>query len=293
MCVKRHGTVAGRAITVVDTPGWWADHTLGQSDKLTKHQILLSVSLCPPEPHAVLLAIRLTTAFTEVHRRAVEQHLEQIDALLWDKTIVLFTYGDYLGGATIEQYIESEGEALQWLVEKCGNRYHVLNNDKRGAQPIELLNKVEETSAGHSSCHYKIEKNRIHDEKDKHRIHDEEERKREEERNFSWIQKQIDAIEAPTEMAEISQENVRENKGFWVNMKKVRGVKRMRELILMNRHKKTKTRRSVTEKKYSQSQEPIMEEGDETGRMQLLKGEMEDADSAESEYSYGNHSNQS
>ena len=64
--------------------------------------------------------------------------------------MLLFSCGDYLGGRSIEQYIESEGEGLQRLVEKCRNRYHVFNNEIRGdgTQVTELLDKIEEMVAG-------------------------------------------------------------------------------------------------------------------------------------------------
>lgn len=64
---------------------------------------------------------------------------------VWRHTIILFTWGDMLGDMTIEQHIESKGKDLQELVEKCGNRYHVFDNEKRGncAWVTELLQKID------------------------------------------------------------------------------------------------------------------------------------------------------
>ncbi|MEQ2308555.1 hypothetical protein AMECASPLE_029338 [Ameca splendens] len=43
--------------------------------------------------------------------------------------MVLFTWGDWLNDLLVENYIAREGKELQELLEKCGNRYHVLNTD--------------------------------------------------------------------------------------------------------------------------------------------------------------------
>ncbi|KAJ8355178.1 hypothetical protein AAFF_G00088860, partial [Aldrovandia affinis] len=144
-CVKRQGEVAGRQVTVVDTPGWWRNCSVKHTRELDKQEIVRSVSLCPPGPYALFLVIDVSSSFTESHRRSVEEHLELLSERVWRHTIVLFTRGDWLGDTTIEQHIETEGKALQRLVEKCGNRYHVLNNENRGdgTQVTELLEKIE------------------------------------------------------------------------------------------------------------------------------------------------------
>ena len=50
-CEKRQGDVAGRQVTVIDTPGWWIDDPLNDTSELIKQEIVLSASLCPPGPH--------------------------------------------------------------------------------------------------------------------------------------------------------------------------------------------------------------------------------------------------
>uniref|UniRef100_A0A8C7H8E8 Si:dkey-23k10.5 n=1 Tax=Oncorhynchus kisutch TaxID=8019 RepID=A0A8C7H8E8_ONCKI len=159
-CVKRQGEVAGRQVTVIDTPGWWKNLPVERTPELVKQEILLSVSLCPPGPHTFLLVISVGFLYTEEDRRAVEEHLTLLCETVWSHTIVLFTRGDCLGDTTIEQHIESEGEALKWLVDKCGNRYHILNNENRGdvTQVTELLEKIEEMVAGNRGGHFEIKR---------------------------------------------------------------------------------------------------------------------------------------
>ncbi|KAL0149174.1 hypothetical protein M9458_055521, partial [Cirrhinus mrigala] len=148
-CVRRHGEVADRHITVIEAPGWRSDYTVEESPELLKQEILLSVSLCPPGPHAVLLIIRVETRFKEEQRKVLQGYLDLLVERVWSHTIVLFTHGDSLSDTSIELHIESEGQDLQWLLDKCGNRYHVLNNQNRSddTQIKELLEKIEETVA--------------------------------------------------------------------------------------------------------------------------------------------------
>ena len=167
-CVKRQGEVAGRQVTVVEAPGWWSNVNLKDTPELTKQEIVLSVSLCPPGPHAVLLVIRVDEAITEDKRGILQEHLEFLSESVWSHTMVLFTCGDWLGDTTIEQYIESEG-ALQSLVEKCGNRYHVLNNENRGddTQVTQLLEKIEENVEGNRGHHFEMDRKRLEETQEK------------------------------------------------------------------------------------------------------------------------------
>ncbi|XP_076135254.1 uncharacterized protein LOC143117426 [Alosa pseudoharengus] len=160
VCVKRHREVAGRQVTVVEAPGWWSHYQVEYSAEMTKRAIQLCPGLCDQGPHVFLLVIRADISFTEAQRISAQQHLELLSERVWRYTILLFTRGDWLGDTPIEQYIESEGEALKWLTEKCGNRYHVLNNHNStdGRQATELLEKIEEMVAGNGSSHFKMNK---------------------------------------------------------------------------------------------------------------------------------------
>uniref|UniRef100_A0A8C2PRC6 AIG1-type G domain-containing protein n=1 Tax=Cyprinus carpio TaxID=7962 RepID=A0A8C2PRC6_CYPCA len=174
-CVRRHGEVADRHITIIEAPGWWRSYTVEKSPELLKQEIVLSVSLCPPGPHAVLLIIRVDDRFKESHRKALQGHLDLLGERVWSHTIVLFTHGDSLLDTSIEQHIESEGEDLQWLLDKCGNRYHLLNNQKRSddTQIKELLEKIDETVAQNNGCHFQIDRKILQEIKERRRAEEE------------------------------------------------------------------------------------------------------------------------
>lgn len=69
--------------------------------------------------------------------------MELLGKRAWNHTVIVFTHKDWLGNTTIEKYIESE-RALQCLLKKCGDFYHVLNNkDKSNKKQItDLLEKI-------------------------------------------------------------------------------------------------------------------------------------------------------
>ncbi|XP_058865481.1 GTPase IMAP family member 8-like [Acipenser ruthenus] len=160
-CEKREGEVAGRRVAVIDTP------ELSQ-DKL---QIRSCMSLSAPGPHAFLLVIPVGR-FTEEESRAVET----IQEIFSEESVrrymmVLFTHNDKLKGKTIEDYIEKGSKELQELVEKCGNRYHVLNNEDRSdrTQVTQLLDKIDNLVIGNNGYYtsemYRRQKQRLDKEK--------------------------------------------------------------------------------------------------------------------------------
>nr|XP_046233740.1 GTPase IMAP family member 8-like [Scatophagus argus] len=152
--LQQCGKVSGREVMIVDTPGWWKFFPASFTPSLLKSEILKGVSLCSPSPNVILLAVPLDTSFTEDQRRVTEDNMRLLGQTVWRHVIVVFTFGNSLGDKTIEQHIESEGKPLRWLIEKCNNRYHVLDNTHAPEdQIVELLEKMEEMIAG-NSCFY-------------------------------------------------------------------------------------------------------------------------------------------
>ncbi|MGH0160616.1 UNVERIFIED_CONTAM: hypothetical protein FKN15_039498 [Acipenser sinensis] len=154
---KRTGEVSGRRVTVVDPPD------LLDTDRV---EIERSVSLSAPGPHAFLLVTAVNPkgwkdTDSEWWESVVKDNwkvLDKIQELCGEKsvrnTMILFTCGDYLQGRTIEQYIEE----FQQLVEKCGNRYHVLNNKNKSnhTQVTQLLEKIDSMVKRSGGCYIQI-----------------------------------------------------------------------------------------------------------------------------------------
>lgn len=96
--------------------------------------------LCPPGPHAILLVVSVAQPFTDVHRRAAEEQLGALGGGTWRYSMVLFTCIDKLPkGVFIEEHIANTGEALQWLVERCGSRYkNTQHTQKKPTHTLKL-----------------------------------------------------------------------------------------------------------------------------------------------------------
>uniref|UniRef100_A0A3B4UPX4 GTPase IMAP family member 8 n=1 Tax=Seriola dumerili TaxID=41447 RepID=A0A3B4UPX4_SERDU len=153
--LKQSGEVAGREVVVVDTPGWWKFFPASFIPEVFKTEILKGVSLCSPSLNVILLVVSLDSSFTDEQKRVTEDNMKLFGQRVWRHVIVLFTFGDALGNKTIEQHIESEGKPLRGLIDKCGKRYHVLDNmSKAGDQVTELLEKMEEMVAGNYSFYF-------------------------------------------------------------------------------------------------------------------------------------------
>lgn len=136
--------VSEAKVEIIDSPGWTSEYPdiAEFSRKLLDDWVTGSASgIC-----IFLLVVNASSSFTLKNLKAAQDHLRVLGGKAWNSTLVLFTNGDWLGDVSVERYIESEGDALQALVEKCGNRYQVFNNKIKdnGTQVTELMQKIEE-----------------------------------------------------------------------------------------------------------------------------------------------------
>ncbi|KAM7386422.1 hypothetical protein PAMA_009170 [Pampus argenteus] len=132
-----------RAVAVVDMPGFGDTHL--REDQIHA-EVAKCVSLSAPGPHAFLLVVPVGR-YTDSENQAVCE-LSKIfgEDAVRHHTVVLFTRGDDLEGLGIEEYLRETAPAgLKALIDRCGGRYHVLNNKdpSNTVQVKELLLKVD------------------------------------------------------------------------------------------------------------------------------------------------------
>lgn len=124
---------------MVTTPNRWSDLPLIDTTGRDKQEIMLSMILCAPGPHAILLVIGEKVITKDV-AASMKEHTELLGCEVWDHIILLYSYGNQH-----EECVERAGSTFKHIASKCENRYHVLNNRNHdgGIQVTELLRKID------------------------------------------------------------------------------------------------------------------------------------------------------
>uniref|UniRef100_A0A8B9GP91 AIG1-type G domain-containing protein n=1 Tax=Astyanax mexicanus TaxID=7994 RepID=A0A8B9GP91_ASTMX len=133
-CEKVSGTVNGREVSVIDSPGLF-DTKLSEDEVVNR--IKLCVPLSAPGPHVFLVVIQLEESSRY--------------------TMALFTHGDQLEGRNIHQFVRANSDLLSFIKE-CYGRYHVFNNkDQNPEQVLQLLDQIDKMVTGNGGEHYTTE----------------------------------------------------------------------------------------------------------------------------------------
>ncbi len=151
-CEKHLTTVEDRNISVIDTPGQF---DTSMSEEQLKAEIVKCVYMSAPGPHVFLLVMRLDMRYTNEEKNTVKWIQENFGEEASRYTIILFTRGDQLKGIMLDDYI-SENNDLKALVNMCGNRFHLFNNEdmKNRSQVTELLEKIVKMVKENGEQHY-------------------------------------------------------------------------------------------------------------------------------------------
>uniref|UniRef100_A0A672SC76 AIG1-type G domain-containing protein n=1 Tax=Sinocyclocheilus grahami TaxID=75366 RepID=A0A672SC76_SINGR len=124
-------------------------------ESVTKEKIRHCISMVLPGPHVFLLLIPLGR-FTKHEEASVKIIQETFGEKSLMYTMVLFTRGDDLKDKTIEECLGKPGSPLMKLIEACGNRYHVFNNNQTEdrSQVSDLLEKIDAMLKANGGSYY-------------------------------------------------------------------------------------------------------------------------------------------
>ncbi|KAL0151487.1 hypothetical protein M9458_053273 [Cirrhinus mrigala] len=151
VCQKETAEINSRHITVIDTPGLF-DTEL--SNEEIQREISNCIHMILPGPHVFLLLISLGR-FTQEEQTAVKIIQETFGENSLMYTMVLFTRGDDLKNKTINQFLGEPGSELKNLIESCGNRFHVFNNETGDqTQVTDLLQKIDNMVKANGGSYY-------------------------------------------------------------------------------------------------------------------------------------------
>ncbi|XP_016119049.1 GTPase IMAP family member 7-like, partial [Sinocyclocheilus grahami] len=140
-CERASGNINDRPVAIIDTPGL---NRIGHTEREVTREILKSISLYTPGPHAFLLVMpvgNLTNDDKSMHKLIESMFGESI----WKYTIIVFTHGDRLEGKAPNDVIACSDKELRSFIHKCSGGFLFFNNkDATNYEPVtELLKKVE------------------------------------------------------------------------------------------------------------------------------------------------------
>ncbi|KAG9275761.1 GTPase IMAP family member 5-like isoform X2, partial [Astyanax mexicanus] len=149
VCEGAEATVDGRRVAVIDTPGIF-DNTFTYKQIKEKCP---SASASVPEVILVIFQLGRFTdkekgivqKITEIFGEAALKHTMTLRSDVSSFSMVLLTHGDKLKQREMVGHIIEMDPGLKELIESCGGRYKVFNNeDKEKKQVKELLVQIDE-----------------------------------------------------------------------------------------------------------------------------------------------------
>ncbi|CAC5422504.1 unnamed protein product [Mytilus coruscus] len=115
-----------KQLIVVDTPGILDTH---REECDIKAEIIKSVSISVPGPHAVIYVMRIGDKLTNDEITCIQMFTNMFGEDILNFLIVVFTRGSDLHGRSLNEYINNAPAPFQDLLRKCNKRMLALDND--------------------------------------------------------------------------------------------------------------------------------------------------------------------
>ncbi|CAC5391299.1 unnamed protein product [Mytilus coruscus] len=128
-----------KKLSVVDTPGILDTHR--DKDEMNK-EIIKSVGLVVPGPHAVLYVVRIGDKLTEEELSCIQIFTNLFGEQVCKFLIVVFTKGKDLGDKLVTDYVKDTPEPFKEFLRKCSNRMLVLDNKGTDCEKTEAVDKL-------------------------------------------------------------------------------------------------------------------------------------------------------
>ncbi|XP_058237425.1 GTPase IMAP family member 8-like [Hemibagrus wyckioides] len=152
-CEKASGTVHGRKVFVIDSPGLF-DTQLSEDEVVSR--IKLCIPFSAPGPHVFLVVIQISR-FTDEEEKTVKLFQSIFGEKSSRYTMALFTHGDQLKGKNIHQFVRNNTKLLNFT-RKCNGAYHVFDNeDQNPEQVIQLLDQIDKMVTVNGGEYYTTE----------------------------------------------------------------------------------------------------------------------------------------
>ncbi|XP_053266306.1 GTPase IMAP family member 9-like [Podarcis raffonei] len=144
-CERREATVGGRAVVVVDTPGFF---DTAYKKRFTREELKKCIYMVYPGAHAILVVIKAGKITKED-----QEIFQEVKSLFKDEgknyLILLFTYKDELdrNHLTINEFIRGTEGHLKDLIEMSEGRLIAFNNvaeeEEKESQVKELIEMID------------------------------------------------------------------------------------------------------------------------------------------------------
>lgn len=160
LCHSVTKTIGATRLTVIDTPGLFETNP---NTSPFSSEIVRCLEVCSPGPYAFLLVLRVER-YTEQEQYVVDLLLQYFSPEALKYTTVVFTHGENLPSSVRILEWAKENPALNRLLQKCGDRCHVVDNRhwrnqgqiyrNNRNQVLELLNTIDLTVAANGGSHF-------------------------------------------------------------------------------------------------------------------------------------------
>lgn len=132
-------TLNKKKLVVIDTPGILDTH---RDREEMKKEIVKSIGLSVPGPHAVLYVMRIGDRLTDDEHNSLRIFIDMFGEPILDVVILVFTRGDDLEGESLTQYFEDATPQFKNLLKKCSNRMIALNNKGTACEKAQAVDNL-------------------------------------------------------------------------------------------------------------------------------------------------------